>query len=226
MQFPIPPFFTALLVQGGLQGTGLFLYNGTPAIGNPPIGVAVGPGTTQDPFGNNLVLSSVASFVRSNSDVTPRTITTSTVAQLTGRFPIIANDPNPGTCYRIYFSGLGQTGAVAEALIFIVNVSGNNFMQVTLSGDIIANQSFQFNGYVDVVCLANGVSGNFDCAGQLLFWNTTGGGSGTFAIVPIDTSNALNTTVANYVEVDYQWNNNSSPQSITCLYSIFERLGV
>jgi hypothetical protein len=43
-----------LIVFSGAQGTGIFLYNGTPGAGNPPILSAVAPGVTLDPFGNTV----------------------------------------------------------------------------------------------------------------------------------------------------------------------------
>jgi hypothetical protein len=41
-----------VVIQGGAPGTGLFLYNGAPGPGNPPVLWAVAPGVTADPFGN------------------------------------------------------------------------------------------------------------------------------------------------------------------------------
>jgi hypothetical protein len=48
-----------------ISGTkdGLFVYNGTPALGNPPVFAVVSPGTTQDPYGNNLPLVGTANPV-------------------------------------------------------------------------------------------------------------------------------------------------------------------
>jgi hypothetical protein len=44
--------FTLLIVEAGQPGTGLFVYNGAPGPGNPPIFWA--SGATADPFGNAL----------------------------------------------------------------------------------------------------------------------------------------------------------------------------
>jgi len=46
--------FTRLIVQGSGPGSGLFVYAGTGAAGNPPVFAAVAPGTLTDPFGNLL----------------------------------------------------------------------------------------------------------------------------------------------------------------------------
>lgn len=43
-----------LIVFSGNQGTGIFLYNGTPGLGNPPVMAAVAPGVTTDPYGNTV----------------------------------------------------------------------------------------------------------------------------------------------------------------------------
>lgn len=44
-------------------GGSLFIYNGVPGAGNPPIMFAVKPGTTKDPFNNNLTTNPNASAV-------------------------------------------------------------------------------------------------------------------------------------------------------------------
>jgi hypothetical protein len=48
-----------VIINGGGTNSGLFIYNGTGAPGNPPVLAAVAPGTTVDPFGNpvNAVLN-------------------------------------------------------------------------------------------------------------------------------------------------------------------------
>jgi hypothetical protein len=45
---------TKLVVIFGTGETGWFEYNGTPALGNPPIAYAAPPGVTTDPYGNTL----------------------------------------------------------------------------------------------------------------------------------------------------------------------------
>lgn len=47
----------------GTNSQGVFIYNGAPALGNPPVFVAVVPGTTTDPFGNSLPLVGTANPV-------------------------------------------------------------------------------------------------------------------------------------------------------------------
>lgn len=41
-----------IVIEG--SGDGLFIYNGTAELGNPPILAAVAPGVTEDPFGNTV----------------------------------------------------------------------------------------------------------------------------------------------------------------------------
>ena len=43
-----------VVISGVGPGSGLFVYNGTPGPGNPPVFSVVAPGTTQDPFGNGI----------------------------------------------------------------------------------------------------------------------------------------------------------------------------
>jgi hypothetical protein len=46
--------FTQIIIYGSGPATGLFIYNGVPALGNPPILSAVPPGVTTDPVGNTV----------------------------------------------------------------------------------------------------------------------------------------------------------------------------
>lgn len=43
-----------VIVFGTGPGAGIFVYNGQPALGNPPVLSIVAPGVTQDPFGNTV----------------------------------------------------------------------------------------------------------------------------------------------------------------------------
>ena len=44
--------FYVLIISGGGQASGFFLYNGNPALGTL-VAELTAPGTTQDPAGNN-----------------------------------------------------------------------------------------------------------------------------------------------------------------------------
>ena len=48
------PATNLIVITSGAPNTGLFIYNGTPAAGNPPVLWAVAPGVTSDPFGNTV----------------------------------------------------------------------------------------------------------------------------------------------------------------------------
>ena len=55
MTFPWSnPATNLIVITSGAPNTGLFIYNGTPAAGNPPVLWAVAPGVTSDPFGNTV----------------------------------------------------------------------------------------------------------------------------------------------------------------------------
>jgi hypothetical protein len=43
-----------VIVISGVPGTGIFIYNGAPALGNPPVLSGVAPGVTADPYGNPI----------------------------------------------------------------------------------------------------------------------------------------------------------------------------
>ena len=48
-----------VIIQSGVAGTGLFVYSGAPANGNPPQIAIVGSGVTTDPFGNAVTSAKI-----------------------------------------------------------------------------------------------------------------------------------------------------------------------
>ncbi len=55
--------FALLIITSTGKSQGLFIYSGAPAAGNPPFMFGVAPGTTKDPFGNNLETNTNANAV-------------------------------------------------------------------------------------------------------------------------------------------------------------------
>jgi len=49
-----------IVITSGAPNTGFFVYNGTPALGNPPVFSVTAPGVTTDPYGNTVVNEAVA----------------------------------------------------------------------------------------------------------------------------------------------------------------------
>lgn len=61
--FQLVELIIKTLIINASVGNGLFVYNGTGALGNPPILSVVGPGTTTDPFGNAVkAVMNIGSF--------------------------------------------------------------------------------------------------------------------------------------------------------------------
>ena len=48
-----------VIIQSGVAGTGLFVYSGAPANGNPPQIAIIGSGVTTDPFGNAVTSAKI-----------------------------------------------------------------------------------------------------------------------------------------------------------------------
>lgn len=60
--------FKRIIVPGGGPGAGIFVYSGTPKLGNPPVLSIVAPGTTTDPYGNALTsVLVIGSFAAANA---------------------------------------------------------------------------------------------------------------------------------------------------------------
>jgi hypothetical protein len=61
-----------VVISGSGAGSGLFTYNGVPALGNPPIFSVVAPGVTTDPFGNTVLsLLNVGSLAGAHFGIDP-----------------------------------------------------------------------------------------------------------------------------------------------------------
>lgn len=76
-----------IIISGtGVSGNGLFVYSGTPALGNPPQVAIVGSGVTQDPFNNTITSSKIliqANVITESGGIF-RTAATAPLMQLDG----------------------------------------------------------------------------------------------------------------------------------------------
>jgi hypothetical protein len=109
-------FFQRLIVSGTGPGTGLFVYGGTPGLGNPPVFAAVAPGTLVDPFGNLL---SAATTVISDHIVTKAPFLGASISLNPGPFLLYGNATTVVTSFTVagvqtWVAPAGVTSVTAE----------------------------------------------------------------------------------------------------------------
>jgi hypothetical protein len=114
-----------LVIVSGAGVSGVFVYNGTPGLGNPPI-VSITAGT-EDPYGNTVV---------PGLDVTQGSITGTTISGNTITGGTISGTTITGGTV----SGTTVTGSTFDGTDFIINSSGSFFYSGTpANGNLIAS---------------------------------------------------------------------------------------
>ena len=178
------------------------------------------------PSGRTAVLSDGSTNAASN------TVTQATFTQLTASWGVPANDPNPGTLYRLTCFGNGTWGSTQQ--------------QLTMRGNYTAGPGL---GAVRVASTFIPASGHFDWSfTQHLLFSASGAGgawiaSATLAINDSDNPNtpgvaasnamalcgagsgSLSTTSAFNVFAEAEWASTTGAPTITCTGSLFERVG-
>src|SRR5271156_1130797 len=111
-------------IISGTPGSGLFVYNGAPALGNPPVLSIVAPGVTTDPYGNpaNAVLNignvAAAHFgVDQNGNVYLANATGTTTIYMSPTSDVIEFFP----------TGTGVPAAITVASLAGTDAFGNTF---------------------------------------------------------------------------------------------------
>jgi hypothetical protein len=106
-----------------VQGTdeGVFIYTGTPVLGNPPVLAIVSPGTTEDPYGNTV--TAILSVGQAGN---PQVVLNSSGGVGTAEFPTgSSTEANPaeinslvsGTVLVLTLGGATSTGAADSVYI-------------------------------------------------------------------------------------------------------------
>ena len=103
-----------VIIQSGAAGSGLFIYNGTPASGNPPVLAAVATGVTSDPFGNPVLsVLNIGNFSAAHSGFDAAGI--EYLSDSTGTVKVII-DPARGMFFYSGTAALGNPPQLALAL--------------------------------------------------------------------------------------------------------------
>lgn len=166
--------------------------------------------------------------VMARSDVTSRTVTSTATTQLSGSFNIPANDANTGTIYRLSCGGQGTWGTTAEQANFDFQAGGASAQTMGIaSGTFATGTSVMWEYRQYLIVTATGTSGTY--CNQM--WCSIGASSvGAQVNGPNlsrnGTANAINTTVANTYQVNFFWTAGPAGSTITCNWSLFERLGL
>jgi hypothetical protein len=105
-----PGVLSVVIVESGLPGTGVFVYSGVPAAGNPPIGWI--SAATTDPFGNTLTpaIAGVTPVIGAGQDGSVQVLLSTQSNAGLIQFPV------PVALGRVPFmgAGVGGSGAILE----------------------------------------------------------------------------------------------------------------
>lgn len=159
-------------------------------------------------------------------DTTTFTITQNSIQQGSKIYTIPANDPVPGTVYRLYVWGQGTQGGTAQGLNVGFNVLGTtNFFFITSTSTIPTGQQFWWAVENQMMFTTVGAA----CSAQLTMrftWSqkvaTASGNNNSVAFSGSFT--AVNSTIAITAQQALWWASTTGAPTVTSNGSIFERL--
>lgn len=137
-----------VIVFGNSPGAGIFVYTGTPALGNPPVLSIVAPGVTQDPYGNpvtsvlgvqgsdGVVSIKDPAFIEFPSGNAAEKASAELVAEVQGS--------SPSESIQLFIVGAQAQGAGADDFVFM------NLLSAAADGSSRAGMQFVYNDLSNV----------------------------------------------------------------------------
>jgi hypothetical protein len=215
-----------------ISGVRILAWSPTLITANMPILFAGSPqAQTSGGFTGSPVLS--------QTDNTSQTVTQAVFTRLSKVWNIPANDPNAGTVYRLTAAGHGTTGTAQQVLNLGINafgispVAGGTFALPIGSVEFPVSTTFSWRLQADIyvaspgtgnaniaigMSLTIGVSG----ANQLTNANTANSGGG---FASYSSANTGTTTALSNITLQAEWGAVAGAPTITCNYSVLERMG-
>lgn len=163
------------------------------------------------------------------TDTTEITATAAAATTITNNWTVPANDAQAGTIYQLTCGGFGvQAAGAAVGLTIDAREFGQVFASSVLNAATIpAGATFHWEFTVRIIVVSTGVTGTARASG-VFTWSqaTTTGSRETVAAgqtSAVDTT--VNTTTATSIRATATWASVTGAPTMTCMYSIFERLG-
>lgn len=163
-----------------------------------------------------------------NTDITVRTVTSTTATQISGLFTIPANDMQVGAIYRFKCEGGGTQGSTAQAFGLLAALNGTGIASSGFSGNQIAI-STAFTWWVEckLIIITTGVSGTCKMiitGGVSTSGRPTQTQAGPFGAFST-TAQSIDTTSSNTVSVLANVGSTTGAPTINGIYSTLERIG-
>lgn len=194
-----------------------------------------GPGADQNLFSwgaDGVYRASLANLVGgvglTQMDSFRRTITTSGFQQITNTYSIPANDPTLAslqqTIYQIEAIGFGTWPTPTQILGFQGLFKSLTLLFINVPGDTAGN-GFNWKLRYRVVILTTGVTGTCQVSGEVSVLNASTGAS--YFTGPIVDSNVetIDTTTSGTFQLQAGWQTGGNGATMTCVHSIFDRIG-
>lgn len=162
----------------------------------------------------------------SQTSVTPYPLTAATSTALSPAFPVYPYDAQPGTVYRLSAEGNGTQGSTVESLFGSLQAFGSNVQCLNAgSGVISAGQRFSWEAEAKVTILSAGASGTASMK-MRMSWSAAAGVNGADEAVNVQVAFpvAINTTVANTIQLLGNWSSAAGSPSLTVSTASLERI--
>lgn len=153
------------------------------------------------------------------------TVTAAASTQASAAWSIPANDAAVDTWYRLTVLGAGTQGTTAQTLQISAALNGAAIKSATMPA-ITISLAFRFRVVIDFHIQAVGAGGKMEVTGHGIYGGGSPAVNGEGVLGSTGAGGeAINTTVANTVQLNLNWGSTTGAPTITTFASLFERLG-
>lgn len=155
------------------------------------------------------------------------TVTAAANTRITKAWPIPANDAAADTVYRLTAWGFGANGTTLQNLTWNIGLNGTGIRSVVVVPPGAVSQSTRWKVEILFHVVSTGAGGTADAVLDGT-WSSPQAASTAQALTAGSTTaggEAIDTTAANDLELIVGWASTTGAPSLTCLGSMFERLG-
>jgi hypothetical protein len=172
--------------------------------------------------------SGLAGSVPANqADHTSVTVVAAANTRISKAWSIPIGDSQVDATYRLTSWGFGTLGSTLQNLTWGIGLNGAVLRSVVVASPGLVSQSFRWYNVIEFHVLTTGAGGTADCS-MSGTWSSAQATTTAAAVgcgSPSAGAEAFNTTAANDIELFVGWAATVGAPTITCIYSMLERLG-
>lgn len=195
--------------------------------GNAAVDVQMGRGAAQQLTLTRLTSGMAGAIPACQVDHTVTTVTAAANTRITKAWSIPATDGLVDSIYKLTAWGFGTLGSTLQNLTWGIGLSGTVIRSVVVASPGAISQSFRWYNTIIFHVLTTGAGGTGDCS-MSGSWGSAQAATAEAAVTcgsPSAGAEAINTNIANDLELFVGWASITGAPTITCIGSKLERMG-